>query len=93
MSELGQSKADVLRSAFEVRFGPDNGHLAAIATRPILGRIFEQTLGSPGTVSLPVQAETSCPAATKQPDGQITQNLSSPRVKNIPFAPSGKSEV
>jgi hypothetical protein len=35
--------------------------------------------------------ETS--GATKQPDGQITQNLSSPLAKNIPLAPSGKSVV
>jgi hypothetical protein len=32
-------------------------------------------------------------AATKQRDGQITQNLSSPPAKNIPVAASGKSVV
>jgi len=32
-------------------------------------------------------------AATKQRDGQITQNLSSPSDKNIPVVPSGKSVV
>jgi hypothetical protein len=32
-------------------------------------------------------------AATKQPDGQITQNLSSPFEQNIPFNPSGKSVI
>jgi hypothetical protein len=30
-------------------------------------------------------------AATKQPAGQITQNLSSPSRKNIPLSSSGKS--
>jgi hypothetical protein len=32
-------------------------------------------------------------AATKQPDGQITRNLSSPLSKNIPLNPSGKSVI
>src|SRR6476660_1208812 len=32
-------------------------------------------------------------AATKQPDGQISKNLSSPRAKNIPLNPSGKSAL
>jgi len=31
--------------------------------------------------------------AAKQPDGQISKNLSSPRLKNIPLSPSGKSLV
>jgi hypothetical protein len=31
--------------------------------------------------------------ATKQPDGQISKNLSSPQLKNIPLSPSGKSLV
>jgi hypothetical protein len=31
--------------------------------------------------------------ATNQPDGQITKNLSSPRAKNIPLNPSGKSAL
>jgi hypothetical protein len=31
------------------------------------------------------------PPATKQPDGQISKNLSIPRAKNIPLSPSGKS--
>ena len=32
-------------------------------------------------------------AATKQPDGQISENLSSPERKNIPLNPSGKSAL
>src|SRR4051794_26050204 len=32
-------------------------------------------------------------AATKQPDGQISKNLSSPSRKNIPLTPSGKSAL
>jgi hypothetical protein len=90
---LFTAKAVVPWSAFEVRFAPDNRHLAALETRPIPGRIFEHTFGSPGPVSLPVQAETSCTAATKQHDGQITKSLSSPSRKNISVAASGKSEV
>jgi hypothetical protein len=31
--------------------------------------------------------------ATKQPDGQISKNLSSPVEKNIPLSPSGKSLI
>jgi hypothetical protein len=31
--------------------------------------------------------------ATNQPDGQISKNLSSPRAKTIPVAPSGKSNL
>jgi len=31
--------------------------------------------------------------ATKQPDGQISKNLSSPSLKNIPLNPSGKSAL
>ncbi|WP_454626898.1 hypothetical protein [Bradyrhizobium cenepequi] len=30
---------------------------------------------------------------TQQPDGQITKSLSSPRGKNIPLSPSGKSAL
>jgi hypothetical protein len=33
------------------------------------------------------------PRATKQPDGQITQTLSSPFRKNISLSPSGKSSL
>jgi hypothetical protein len=32
-------------------------------------------------------------AATKQRDGQISKNLSSPQLKNIPLSSSGKSVV
>jgi hypothetical protein len=31
--------------------------------------------------------------ATKQPDGQISKNLSRPARKNIPLSPSGKSLI
>ena len=31
--------------------------------------------------------------ATNRPDGQISKNLSSPRAKNIPLNPSGKSAL
>jgi len=31
--------------------------------------------------------------ATHRPDGQITENLSSPSRKNIPLNPSGKSVI
>jgi hypothetical protein len=31
--------------------------------------------------------------AAKQPDGQISKNLSSPLRKNIPLSPSGKSLI
>jgi hypothetical protein len=31
--------------------------------------------------------------ATNQPDGQITESLSSPSRKNIPLSPSGKSLI
>jgi hypothetical protein len=37
--------------------------------------------------------EESGQGATKQPDGQISKNLSSPRAKNIPLNPSGKSAL
>ena len=39
------------------------------------------------------QAKSRDPAATKQPDGQITQSLSSPSRKNISLSPSGKSLI
>jgi hypothetical protein len=32
-------------------------------------------------------------AATNQPDGQISQSLSSPELKNIPLSSSGKSLI
>jgi hypothetical protein len=41
--------------------------------------------------SLHAQGRNEAAAATKQPDGQITQNLSSPSNKNIPLNLSGKS--
>src|SRR5882757_6925853 len=37
--------------------------------------------------------EVALSRATKQPDGQISKNLSSPLTKNIPLSPSGKSVV
>src|SRR5882757_3613764 len=37
--------------------------------------------------------EVALSRATKQPDGQISKNLSSPPTKNIPLSPSGKSMV
>jgi hypothetical protein len=39
------------------------------------------------------QEEFDAPAVTKQRDGQISKNLSSPRLKNILLSPSGKSVV
>src|SRR6266568_7678356 len=41
-----------------------------------------------GSASSRAQAKSRDPAATKQPDGQITQNLSSPPRKNISLSPS-----
>src|SRR5947207_10763636 len=46
-----------------------------------------------GPASSRAQAKSSDPAATKQPDGQITKKLSSPSHKNIPLNPSGKSSL
>jgi hypothetical protein len=43
--------------------------------------------------SFHAQAQSCTRAATKQPDGQISKNLSSPRAKNIPLNPSGKSVI
>jgi len=37
--------------------------------------------------------ELASPPFAKQPDGQITQNLSSPLAKNIPLVASGKSVI
>jgi hypothetical protein len=37
--------------------------------------------------------EVGSAGATKQPDGQISKNLSSPAAKNIPLSPSGKSLI
>jgi hypothetical protein len=39
----------------------------------------------------PAQAQSHVVTATKQPDRQITENLSSPSRKNIPLNMSGKS--
>jgi hypothetical protein len=39
------------------------------------------------------QGQLDAAAATKQPDGQISKKLSSPRAKNIPLNPSGKSAL
>jgi hypothetical protein len=46
-----------------------------------------------GPASSRAQAKSGRPRATKQPDGQITQTLSSPFRKNISLSPSGKSSL
>jgi hypothetical protein len=46
-----------------------------------------------GPASSRAQAKSSDPTAAKQPDGQITQNLSRPSRKNISLSPSGKSLI
>src|SRR5882672_3502467 len=38
-------------------------------------------------------ADLGCAALSTAPDGQISKNLSSPAVKNIPLSPSGKSAL
>ena len=48
-------------------------------------------IASCGPASPRAQAKSREPAAAKQPDGQITQTLSSPSRKNIPLNLSGKS--
>src|SRR3954466_2305309 len=47
----------------------------------------------PRAASLPTQVLSPFGDATNQPDGQITENLSSPLTKNIPLSPSGKSAL
>jgi hypothetical protein len=39
------------------------------------------------------QGQLDAAAATKQPDGQIAKNLSTPRAKNIPLNSWGKSVI
>jgi hypothetical protein len=46
-----------------------------------------------GLSRFPCKDEVKQTGATKQPDGQITKNLSSPPAKNIPLSPSGKSVI
>jgi hypothetical protein len=49
---------------------------------PVIGRAFARPVGSQRRVM-----------RKNQPDGQISQNLSSPLCKNIPLVPSGKSVI
>jgi hypothetical protein len=52
--------------------------------KPVIGRI---------RAPLDRNDDIEAAGATNRPDGQITQNLSSPRAKNIPLSPSGKSVI
>jgi hypothetical protein len=52
--------------------------------------------GSLGTHSrhpLDLDDDVEAAGATNRPDGQITQNLSSPHAKNISLSPSGNSVI
>jgi hypothetical protein len=42
---------------------------------------------------LDLDHDVAAAGAANRPDGQITQNLSSPRAKNISLSPSGKSVI
>src|SRR5947208_8781103 len=80
-SFVGWAKAR-LRRAHHLHVARNGGHAYALPT--LRSHALRADL-------LPAQAQILCALATFQPDGQITQNLSSPSRKNILLSFSPKS--